>query len=60
MSTNVISFDVNTGLIDLCDCLIENNFRRVPITEDGKLLGIVSRSDVIRAILRIKHQEVVD
>ncbi len=57
MSTEVISFDANATLIDLCDCLTEKNIRRVPITEGGKLLGIVSRSDVIRAILRIKHQQ---
>ena len=57
MSTNVVSFDVNNSLIDLCDCLVENKFRRVPITQDGKLVGIVSRSDIIRAILKLKHQE---
>jgi len=60
MSTDVISFDANASLIDLCDCLTERNFRRVPITEDGKLLGIVSRSDIIRAILRLKHQQASD
>lgn len=57
MSKTVISFDANSSLIELCDCLIEKNFRRVPVTEDGKLVGIVSRSDVIRAILRLKRQE---
>lgn len=57
MNTEVISFDANDSLIDLCDCLTEKNIIRVPITEGGKLLGIVSRSDVIRAILRLKHQQ---
>jgi CBS domain-containing protein len=57
MSTDVISFDADASLIDLCDCLTERNFRRVPVTEEGKLLGIVSRSDVIQAILKLKHQE---
>ncbi|MBW8040123.1 MAG: CBS domain-containing protein [Planctomycetes bacterium] len=57
MSTEVISFDANDSLIDLCDCLTKKNIIRVPITEGGKLLGIVSRSDVIRAILRLKHQQ---
>lgn len=58
MSKEVISFDANSNLIDLCDCLNENNFRRVPITENGKLIGIASRGDVIHAILKIKHQEI--
>lgn len=57
MTTGVISYDVNDTLIDLCDCLTEHHFRRVFITEDGKLAGVSSRSDVIRAILKIKHQD---
>ncbi|MBN1125569.1 MAG: CBS domain-containing protein [Sedimentisphaerales bacterium] len=57
MSTDVVSFDVNDNLIDLCDCLVNNHFRRVPITCNGKLAGIASRRDVIHAILKIKHQQ---
>lgn len=58
MTTGVVSYDVESSLIDLCDCLTEQTFRRVFVTEDGKLAGVASRSDVIRAILKIKHQEV--
>lgn len=58
MTTGVVSYDVNSSLIDLCDCLTEQTFRRVFVTEDGKLAGVASRSDVIRAILKIKHQEI--
>lgn len=58
MTTGVVSYDVNSSLIDLCDCLTEQPFRRVFVTEDGKLAGVASRSDVIRAILKIKHQEI--
>jgi predicted transcriptional regulator len=54
MSTGVVSLDVNASLIDLCDCLTRNVFRRVLITENGKLAGVVSRSDMIKIILKIK------
>ena len=57
MTTKVVSFDVNDNLIDLCDSIMENNFRRVPITKDGQLMGIVSGSNLINAILKLKHQE---
>ncbi len=60
MTSDTISFDVNDSLIDLCDCLIDKPFRRVPIVEDGKLMGVTSRSDVIKAILKLKHQEIRD
>ncbi len=58
MNVGAISLDVNDTLIDLCDCMTENIFRRVFITDEGKLAGVVSRSDVICAILRLKHQTV--
>jgi CBS domain-containing protein len=60
MTRKIISFDVNANLIDVCDCLMEHPFRRVPITEHGRLVGIASTSDVIRAILKLEHQEVSD
>ena len=56
MTMSPISFEPTDSLIDLCDCLEQNSFRRVPITQDGRLVGVVSRSDVIKAILKIKHQ----
>ena len=56
MCENVTHFDANDNLIDLCDCLVQNAFRRLPITEENRLAGIISRSDVIDAILKIKHQ----
>ena len=52
MTTDVKSFTRDDTLYDICDCLIENNFRRVPVVEDGRLVGIVSRSDIIDTILR--------
>ena len=57
MSTESVTYDVEDSLIDACDCLLENPFRRFPVTRNGKLTGIVSRLDLIRAILKIKHQE---
>jgi CBS domain-containing protein len=54
MTENVVSFSPRDGLLDICDCLINNNFRRVTIVDSGRLVGIVSRSDIIAYILR--HQ----
>ncbi len=56
MNVGAVSLDINDTLIDLCDIMTQNIFRRVFITEEGKLAGVVSRSDVIHAILQIKHQ----
>ena len=57
MNTDVVSFEAEASLIDLCDCLLNNPFRRIPITQDGMLEGIVCQRDIIETILKIKHQQ---
>ncbi len=49
MTTEVTSFDINDRLSDICKCLMESDFRRVPILSDGKLTGIISRKDLLQA-----------
>ncbi len=56
MCSNVFSLDSNANLIDLCDCLINSNFRSVPITDGGMLYAIASRGDLIKGIFRVKNQ----
>jgi len=51
MTTDVVAFDQDDDVIAICECLVNNHFRRVPILKDGKLVGILSRRDLIRYIL---------
>ena len=51
MTTQVISFQEEDSVEDICTSLIKNNFRRVPILKGNKLVGIISRRDVIKFIL---------
>ena len=51
MTTNVVSFEEDTALSDICEALVRRGLRRVPITDkNGKLVGIVSRKDIIAVI----------
>ena len=52
MTTPVISGDERTSVTELAALMTQNRIKRVPILRDGKLVGIVSRADVIRAIGR--------
>lgn len=55
MTDRVISFDKDDNLFDVCDFLAKNLFRRVPITSDGKVVGIISVPDIIKYILQISR-----
>jgi CBS domain-containing protein len=53
MTENVKHFGPDDSLIDICDCLIQNPFRRVPILDSRKrIIGLVSRRDMISFILQ--------
>lgn len=51
MTKDVVSFDVSDDVIAVCECLVNNHFRRVPILSDGRLVGVISRRDLIKYIL---------
>jgi CBS domain-containing protein len=54
MTTNVVTVDVNEPFKQICTSLMKHPFRRIPITEKGKVVGIVSRKDIIAYIMHIK------
>ena len=52
MSRNVISFDQEDSLAEVCDCLLKNHFRRIPIVAGPKkkLVGIITRKNIVQSI----------
>lgn len=51
MTRNVISFPPDADINSIALAIANHYFRRVPIVEDGKVVGVVSRRDIIRVIL---------
>lgn len=52
MSKDVVSFGPEASLSELVKCFSKQRLRRVPIVEGDKVLGIVSRRDILRDMLR--------
>jgi CBS domain-containing protein len=50
MTRNVISADPDTPLSEIATLLEKNSIKRVPITRDGQLFGIVTRANLVQAI----------
>ncbi|MDY6933470.1 MAG: CBS domain-containing protein [Spirochaetota bacterium] len=53
MTTEVISFEEDSDLFDICDYFINQNIKRVPILSENKLVGIISRKDMLQYILEM-------
>jgi CBS domain-containing protein len=58
MTQPPLYFDEEESLLDICDFLRKNVFRRVPITSKGKLVGIISIRDVIEYILKLRRERI--
>ena len=50
MTRDVISVSDTTPLADIAVLLETNRIKRVPVVRDGKLVGIVSRANLVRAL----------
>jgi len=56
MTRKVTSFSPEDEVEMICEFLINNPFRRVPIIEDEKLMGLISRADIIAFIYKTRFQ----
>jgi CBS domain-containing protein len=56
MTRNVITARPDTEVVEIAELLEKNRIKRVPIIEDGKLVGIVSRANLIQALTRLPEE----
>lgn len=57
MTEGVSVCETHTDLDDIMRLMTEGNFRHVPVVDNGKLTGIVSIGDVVKAKIRELEQE---
>lgn len=51
MSTNVETIDAETDLVHAAKIFLNSHYRRFPVLRDGRLVGQVSRADLLRALI---------
>jgi CBS domain-containing protein len=52
MSVGVVSVTPETGAGEIARLFFERKIKRVPVVRDGKLVGLVSRGDLLQALAR--------
>ena len=54
MSRPVVSVHCDSDLNEVADLLERRRIKRVPVLKDGRLVGIIARSDLIRALAKVE------
>ncbi len=52
MTTPVVSVTERASAQEIADLMMRHRIKRVPVLRDGKVVGIVARADLVRAIAR--------
>ncbi|HYM68152.1 MAG TPA: CBS domain-containing protein [bacterium] len=52
MSTPVITVGADVSLREIAELMLRKQIKRIPVVRDGRLVGIVSRADVLRGLVR--------
>lgn len=50
MTTDVVTVDANTPITEIAERFANSNFRRLPVIDQGRLIGIISRRDVLKQL----------
>ncbi len=51
MTRDVITVDIDDPISRMADLCIVHRVRRVPVMKDGRLVGVIARRDVLRALV---------
>lgn len=53
MSDGVVTTTRNASFEEVVDLMTRHHVKRLPVVEDGKVVGIIARSDLLRALLLV-------
>ena len=57
MTEKVVCFNQEDSLDDIAESFIYNHVRRVPIVDNGRLVGIISRKDIIAYMQKLMQTD---
>jgi len=54
MRKEIITVDADASIVDLAEKFKDSSVRSFPVFDDKKLVGVISRTDVLRALVAMK------
>ena len=60
MTSDVVTVSPDANTDQVLECLSSNQVRRVPVVENGKLVGVISQADVARELTAADTGDVVE
>ncbi len=55
MSRNITTIDVNDEIEDAIEVMAKKRIKKLPVTENGELVGIVTATDIIKSGERVEY-----
>ena len=52
MNTHIVSVTEETPVEEISKLLVQGDIRRVPVVKDNKVIGVISRRDILKCILK--------
>lgn len=52
MTPNPTSTTPETELEEVAEIMVKNNFHTIPVVEEGKLIGIIGKEDVLKTLVK--------
>jgi CBS domain-containing protein len=53
MTTEIMSVDATSSIVNLAEKFQKNSVRSFPVFHNGELVGVISRTDVLKALVAI-------
>ena len=57
MSRNIETVAPDASIFELAELFVQKKYRRYPVVENEKLIGMISRRDILKALLQINQKQ---